>query len=99
MVSQRPFLILGSDLRDFLEVRRAKARVPLTGKQLFCLSCKAARKPMGLMVDYHDQSAKTGRLVGLCEACGGTCNRMISRTDLSLFRAIFDVACKDGPRA
>ncbi len=99
MVTQRPFLILGCELREFLDARRSKSKAPLKPDELYCFTCKAARKPLGLMLDAHDQTMKTARLEGLCEVCGGTCNRMISRTQLGYFRSIFDVASKDGSSA
>ena len=64
----------------------------VTGKRL-------ARKPLGLMVDVHDQSVKTARLEGICEVCGGICNRMVSRAHFGQIQSIFDVASKDGSRA
>lgn len=99
MTAQRPFLILGEALRGFLEDRRGKAKTPLQADQLLCLTCKAGRKPYGMMVDLHLQNPKTARLEGLCEVCGGTCNRMISRAKLDQFRAIFDLACNGGQQA
>ncbi|MCR9149821.1 MAG: helix-turn-helix domain-containing protein [Rhodobacteraceae bacterium] len=94
---QRPFLILGSDLRGYLEARRAKGRVRLAPEELYCLSCKAPRRPFGMLVDWHCQTAKTARMVGLCEACGGSCNRMVSARALPRIRTVFDVAIKDEP--
>jgi hypothetical protein len=99
MKSQRPFLILGDALRSFLEDRATAAKSPLRPDQLYCLSCKAARHPMGLMVDCIRQTPKTARLLGLCEVCGGTCNRMISQTKIDHFSRIFCVAIKEGQQA
>lgn len=99
MISQRPYLILGCELRDFLDARRSKTKVPLQADELFCFTCKKARKPLGLMVDLYAQSAKTARLEGLCEVCGGICNRMVSRTQFNQIQSIFEVASKDGSRA
>lgn len=99
MKSQRPFLILGDALRSFLEDRAKAAKAPLQPDQLYCLSCKAGRKPMGLMVDCIPQTPKTARLLGLCEVCGGTCNRMISQTRIGHFSQIFEVAIKEGRQA
>lgn len=96
MIARRPYLILGSELRDFLDSRRRKSKVALQDDELYCLRCKTARKPLGLMVDVHDQSVNMLRLKGLCEVCGGVCNRMISRTQISHFQRIFDVALKGG---
>jgi len=96
MTARRPFLILGESLRDFLQARQQGAKSPLEADQLYCLSCKAGRAPMGGMVDCVPQGARTARLVGLCEVCGGTCNRMISRARIDPFREIFDLVIKGG---
>lgn len=99
MRSQRPFLILGDSLRAFLEDRATTAKAPLHPNQLYCLSCKAGRTPMGLLVDCIPQTAQTARLLGLCEACGSTCNRMISRSKIDQYSQIFCVAIKEGRQA
>lgn len=99
MKAQRPYLILGEALKDYLQARTANRKETLQPGELYCLSCKASRTPMGMMVDYIPQTATTARLMGLCEACGGTCNRMISRTKIDLFREIFALAEKDGKTA
>lgn len=99
MTSQRPYLILGDTLRAYLQEQKAKSKVTLQPDQLLCLTCKTGRKPLGLMVDLHPQNAKTARLVGLCEVCDGTCNRMISRAKLDQFRTIFDLVSNDSMQA
>ena len=99
MKTQRPYLILGDALRHFLEQRRGKAKVTLGADQLYCLICKQAQTPLGMMVDCLPQTAKTARLVGLCAVCSGTCNRMVSRADLPRYNAIFDVAHIDHRQA
>ncbi|THD81394.1 DNA-binding protein [Aliigemmobacter aestuarii] len=99
MRSRRPYLILGDALQHFLQDRATQSRTPLKADQLYCLSCKAGRAPMGMMVDCIPQTPKTARLEGLCEACGGTCNRMISRARIADFAAIFDLALNEGRQA
>lgn len=99
MKSRRPYLILGDSLRTFLQARKEKAKVSLKADQLYCFTCKAGRVPMGLMVDCIPQTIKTARLLGLCDVCGGTCNRMVSRSRIDHFGRIFCVAMKDGPTA
>jgi excisionase family DNA binding protein len=91
MTAQRPYLILGDDLSDFMHQNRAKAKTALTPDQLFCLTCKKGRAPLGLMVDVIHQSAKTARLLGLCGTCGGISNRIVSRATLPRLAEIFDV--------
>ncbi len=97
--AKRPTLILGSILRDYLDGQRTRHKVALAPDQLYCLTCKAARAPYGLMLDYIPHSGKTGRLTGLCEACGGTCNRIASRASLTRLGEFFDIAVRDADTA
>lgn len=99
MTAKRPFLILGGDLRKHIEARREAAKVPLLPDQLYCLRCKAGRRPMGLLIDVLPQNEKTARLFGLCEVCGGTCNKMISTAKIDAIRSIFVVAFRDTKQA
>lgn len=91
MKAQRPHLILGEHLKDFLQTRTKTKSSPLKPSELYCLSCRAAQEPWGMLVDCVVQTPTTARLVGLCSACGGTCNRMISRTKIPQFSEIFEL--------
>lgn len=98
MTAQRPYLILGVALREYLQEQRKTARVSLANDQFYCLSCKKARKPFGLMVDYKPKNAKTGELIALCETCEKPCRRWIRNSDLSELEQVFDIAySKKGP--
>jgi len=97
--SERPYLILGEVLRDFLQTRRSGSKVQLQPDQLYCLTCKAPVSPYGLMVDLVRQNAKTARLAGLCDVCGGTCNRIISPSSVDQFGRIFDLKFSGGQTA
>ncbi len=99
MTAQRPYLILGDALRGFLKDRHVKSTALLERDQLHCLTCKQGQRPYGMMVDCIPQTDKTARLVGLCEVCGRTCNRMVSRANLADLGAIFDVAHRDHRKA
>ena len=99
MKAQRPFLVLGEDLKIFVQAETGKRRATLQPTELYCLTCKAPRTPMGMMVDCIAQTPTTARLMGLCEVCGGTCNRMISRAKINPYREIFALAEKGGKTA
>ena len=99
MKAQRPHLILGETLKDFLHARSTVRKAALKPSQLYCLSCKAGQAPWGMLVDCIPQTATTARLMGLCEVCGGTCNRMISRSKIGEFGEIFVLAFKGGHTA
>jgi hypothetical protein len=89
--SNRPYLIIGEDLIGFLTARQKSAKRPLAPDQLYCLRCKTQTRPDGGLVDAIRQNGKTLRLVGLCETCGGMCNRMIGRKSLPDFETLFTV--------
>ncbi len=91
MSSQRPYLISGEALREFLTEERAAKKVPLKPDELYCPSCSRGRRPFGLLVDLAPLTSKTGLLKGLCERCEGPSNRMIAYTQLKSFSTIFDI--------
>lgn len=97
--AKRPTLILGAVLREYVDQQRTKHKVALAPDQLYCLTCKMPRTPYGLMLDYIPRNERTGRLTGLCEVCGGTCNRIASRASLARLSAIFDVAVRGASEA
>ena len=99
MTAGRPYLVHGSALRAFLEARRSKTKTRLGMAELFCMTCKQGRLPLGMMVDCHPQTGKTARLSGLCSICGGTCNRMVSKAKLGTLVAMFDIAYRGSQKA
>lgn len=66
---KRPWLILGRDLRAFLERRRNRHRVRCQPNQLYCIRCKAAREPAGMLLDYEPITDTSGNLKGICSVC------------------------------
>lgn len=73
--SQKPHLILGHDLKSFLQNRMPKASCKLAPGEFFCMSCRAPRGAYGAMADYEPFNATRGRLVALCEACETACGK------------------------
>jgi hypothetical protein len=69
IASPRPILILGHDLKRFLDDRRQAARKPCSTGELFCLKCRAPRRPAGRMLDYEPITATSGNLKGICDTC------------------------------
>ncbi len=91
MTAQRPYLISGEALRDFLLSERKNRKKPMKLNELFCPSCGTGRRPYGMMVDLAMQTGKSGLLVGLCNVCEGTNCRMISADQITEFATIFDI--------
>ncbi|NSX56325.1 hypothetical protein [Parasulfitobacter algicola] len=91
----RPIMIMGFQALEFLNTRKMNAKRPMVLGELYCLRCKAPRKPLGAMADYVVTSAKGGRLKAFCSICEGLCNRNTSANDLPEICKVLDVVIKD----
>jgi hypothetical protein len=89
---RRPTLILGVHLRDFLQHRKKARKRRCQADELFCMRCRAPKRPAGDMVDYSRMTATTGRLIAMCPSCSGMMNRYVSETGLAKIRAYLDVS-------
>jgi hypothetical protein len=91
MNGQRPVLILGSALKEFLARAEADRKRPLQVGEFFCLGCKSARAPALAMADYVALSANHGFLRAFCAVCEGPCTRVVSAAALPAWRAISEI--------
>src|SRR5262249_17962259 len=62
--TRKPALVLGQTLREFLEIRRRKARQTCPPGHLYCVRCRAPKAPALDMADYLPFTATTGNLRG-----------------------------------
>lgn len=74
----KPLLVMGFELKRFLEERRNKNKVSLKENEYFCLRCKKAVKaqlgseqnnPTGKNIGKNNK--KQIMKTGLCKVCGG----------------------------
>lgn len=95
IADRRPFLILGSDLRDFLEKRdKPKQRCAL--HEFFCFRCRTPKSAAGRMIDYTPRTALAGQLSGICETCGTIMHKNFSASKLPLLVRQADVSFPQG---
>lgn len=94
LTSKRRFLLLGPDIRNYLQEKRQTKRTKLKSGQMYCLPCRKAHYPDGMIADYVPRNQTHGKLVGLCPACGTICNRFSKKADLPGLAAILDIAVK-----
>jgi excisionase family DNA binding protein len=85
-------LILGSQLRSFLEVRRKDSKRPCPPGHLYCLKCQAPRPPAAAMTEYIPITPTSGNLKALCPECTGIMYRRIKEVDQAEFCAEWVVA-------
>ena len=81
----RPVLILGHELRAYLERKRKAAKRPCPPGTLYCFKCRQPRAPAMGMVEATRQNNTTGNLSAICEVCGTMMHR---RTRLAAIAAI-----------
>ncbi len=93
--SQKPHLILGFALKDFLNKRSNKPERRLAGDQFLCMACNAPRRAGGAIADYTPYTATRGRLVALCEVCGGLCGKFASPRLCADLAAILTIATRN----
>ena len=94
--SQKPHLILGFALKDFLNKRSNKPERRLARDQFLCMTCDAPTRAYGGMADYRPYTATRGRLEALCEACGGLCGKFASPSLCDELAPILTIATRNG---
>lgn len=87
LVEARPYLILGRDLRGFLDARQKNAKQELGPSEMFCLSCRKPRTPPPGLVEGASGPVGPSRVRGICPVCATVMNRSIRRDQLSGFLA------------
>lgn len=87
----RPILILGKDLRFFLQERRAKQRKKCRIDEIFCLRCKEPRRLVDGLVEYQQLTSSRGCLSSLCPVCTCLVNKYVSIDKLNAIRQQLNV--------
>ncbi|QNO27639.1 helix-turn-helix domain-containing protein [Sphingopyxis sp. OPL5] len=91
----RPVLILGHELRAFLECQRKAGKRPCPPGTIYCLKCREPRGPALGMVEYFARNAATGDLTALCETCGTMMYRRARHADIGAIMPAIDVQIRE----
>jgi hypothetical protein len=95
----RPALILGQDLRAYLEGKRKAAKRPCPPGTLYCFKCRQPRPPAMGMVEATRQNATTGNLSAICEVCDTMMHRRTRLAAIAVIMPNLDVQIREaGPR-
>ena len=87
----RPNLILGCELRKFLQKQKLKNKQPCKKNEMYCMKCRLPRTPAGNMVEFKPTKGEKGRLIGICPCCETMMNRFSNLTILSAIAGILEV--------
>ncbi|AVW90648.1 helix-turn-helix domain-containing protein [Celeribacter baekdonensis] len=91
LTSKVPHLIIGAELKAFLDRRSTKSKLTLTLEQFRCMRCGGSVAAYGGMVDYTPLTSERGVLSTLCATCEGACTKFASRAQVDALSHILSV--------
>lgn len=96
---QRPTLIHGLDLSEYLAKRRKRVRQTCPPDHVFCVKCRVPKIPAGNMADYLPLTPTSGNLRGICPDCDTLIYRRASLAKLDVSAPRLEIAFpQDQPR-
>lgn len=95
---QKPFLIPGLALREYLVARRANRKCKTQAHEMYCLPCRKPRVPAGGMVDYQRMQEGRGRLIGICPVCDSLLNRFSNDEAVAALSGKLEVSFTGGEK-
>jgi excisionase family DNA binding protein len=84
IATKRDRLILGVDLKAFLEKRDCRRRQTCPPGTMFCMRCRAPRRPPVGLVELVGVRSATLNLRGLCPTCTAVMHRRVARDRLEV---------------
>ncbi len=84
---QKPCLIVGGDLVDFLKAQR-RPKQTCKMEECFCFGCKAPRKAAFGEAEYKPVNATNGQMIALCEQCTTVMHKCISLAAMEALKGI-----------
>ena len=80
--AERPALIRGDDLRDFIKTQRAKRKVKTALDEFYCVCCRKPRKAAEGLVECS-VSGNRAKLTAFCETCESVVSKPISEAHIT----------------
>lgn len=93
----RPILIHGTVLNAFHNERRVAGKQSCGPGELYCLGCRAPRRPAGDVADYVCLNDKVGAISAICPACSRTMGQRVNAQRLACFEAEIEVTIRPAP--
>jgi hypothetical protein len=85
MDASRPHLILGAVLIAFLKDKRTALKRKCGRGELYCLKCRAPRKPVPELIELRPMPSGRTRIVAICSTCETLMHRFIADRNLPAF--------------
>jgi len=90
--NNKPALVLGSVLKQFLKERRMANKRACKLHEIYCMKCREPRIPAKNMADFKLVNQNRGCLIALCPVCHSVMNKFVSLGKIRLIMDKFDVA-------
>jgi len=91
MKDMRPYLILGVDVKRYLQMQRQERKHKCKLNEFYCMRCKMPTQTAGHLVKYLPLTATKGRLSSFCSVCSGVVNKFTSYANLEKYLQVFDL--------
>ncbi len=88
---ERPFLVFGENLFDFLTRRNKQIKKKTGPNEFFCCKCKESRKTQEGVVKIKVINSKKLMIKGICVICGTKMNKLGSVTKINEIKKLFNV--------
>lgn len=92
----RPMLILGKDLKKFIEDQRKKHKKPCKLYEIYCLRCREPRQPAGHIASYKPLTETQGNLIGICPVCETFMFKIVSLSKLEIAKCTLQIQPPQG---
>ena len=80
---KRPLLILGTDLRLFLQQQRKVNKRKCKPLELYCFKCREARIPDQNTLQFIEETNTKGRVIAACSVCNSRMNKYFKLENLT----------------
>jgi hypothetical protein len=78
----RPLLIRGEELKRFVRWWRSRHKRRCEPGEMYCLKCRAPRRPLNGEAELVPQNEICGQLRGACSVCGRSMSRLVAYRNL-----------------
>ena len=89
--NQRPYIILGGDLKQFIKDLRSINKRPCELGEIYCMKCRAPRSPEQGSTFFEGENSKNGRIKASCNVCNSSMNKYFRLADLAVLQRHFAV--------
>lgn len=72
---KRPLLILGANLKQFLQQQRQVNKRNCKPSELYCFKCREPRTPDQNTIQFIQETSTKGRVISACSVCNSTMNK------------------------